>query len=78
MKTKLTISIDEELLPKAKKALKKEKTSISAFVEEKLREIVSNSRPSFVDSFSGTLELRELKDEEDIARYSYLKRKYKL
>ena len=78
MKTKLTVSIDKHLIPAAKEAFKKKNISLSSFIEDKLRDVVSSEGGSFADRWCGAFELRSKINDTDIARYSYLKRRYKL
>jgi len=72
MKTKLTLSIDEELLPKAKAAARKKGRSLSELVEDALRELSAPPSKSIVDEWRGAFEPAERQDE----RYKYLAEKY--
>jgi hypothetical protein len=73
MKTKLTITIDEELLPRAKRYARSRGTSLSALIEGALREMTSpEDAPSFSQRWRGSLALAERDDD----RYRALEEKY--
>jgi len=73
MKTKLTLSIDEELVPLAKTAARRQGRSLSDLVEEALREISVPPSKSVVDEWQGAFEPADRNDE----RYEYLAKKYR-
>ncbi len=79
MKTKLTITIDSELVPLAKNYAKSQGVSLSSLVEQALREMTKEQEqePSFVEKWRG--KFGPMTDREiDDARYEYLARKYNL
>lgn len=79
MKTKLTITIDSELVPLAKKYAKSQGVSLSSLVEQALRDMTKEQEPelSFVEKWRG--KFKPMTDREiDDARYEYLARKYNL
>lgn len=77
MKSKLTLTIDSQLIPKAKAMAGKHGKSLSGWVEEKLhKEIVATEEsedPDPIGKWSGMF-----KDVQDVdaARLSYIKRKF--
>lgn len=71
MKTKLTISVSKELVPRAKRFARKRGTSLSALIEDSLRAATSEE-VDFVDKWRGRFESCE----EDAPRLRYLKEKY--
>ena len=72
MKTKLTVTIDEELLPKAKAHARSAGVSLSHLIETALRMLTAEARPPFSERWSGRFEVAERKDE----RYEALAKKY--
>ena len=72
MKKKLTITIDEELLPRAKRYARSRGVSLSALIESSLRELAGDQHTSFVDKWSGRFELLE----RDDPRYQAIVAKY--
>ena len=56
MKKKLTITVDAQLLPKAKRYARSRGVSLSSLIEEALREIAEEEAPSFVDRWRGRFE----------------------
>jgi hypothetical protein len=73
MKTKLTLTIDQSLLPGAKRYARRRGVSLSSLVENALREMIEpGDRASFSTRWRGTMALSERDDE----RYRYLMRKY--
>ncbi|MGH9461193.1 MAG: DUF6364 family protein [Vicinamibacteria bacterium] len=72
MKTKLTVTIDEDLLPKAKDHAKSLGVSLSQLIEQALREMSEAERPSFSDRWRGRLRVAKRRD----ARYRRLAEKY--
>ena len=73
MKTRLTITVDRELVPKAKRYASARGLSLSAVIERALRELVEDERPSFSQRWRGRFVLREDVNDD---RYQYLVRKY--
>lgn len=57
MKTKLTITVDQEILPGAKEAAEARGTSLSQLVEDLLRQLAAERRPSFSQRWRGRLQL---------------------
>ncbi|MCZ0954867.1 MAG: DUF6364 family protein [Rhodospirillaceae bacterium] len=47
MKTKLTITVDSELLPRAKQYARSRGVSLSSLIEASLREVAGEDTPSF-------------------------------
>lgn len=72
MKKKLTITIDEELIPKAKKFAYSRGESLSSLVERTLREAAVKYEPTFSSRWRGRLRAAE----GDDPRYETLARKY--
>jgi hypothetical protein len=73
MKTKLTVTVDEEILPGARAAAAARGTSLSQLVENMLRELAAERRPSFSQRWRGRLELDV---QEGDPRYQALVEKY--
>jgi hypothetical protein len=75
MKTKLTLTIDDELIPRAKRYAKAKGTSLSAIVELALRRVTTGpSQPSFSKRWRGRLSIKA----GDDARYRVLAERYDL
>lgn len=74
MKTKLNLTIDEELVPLSKAFAKKQGKSVSELVEILLREVVAEDAPSFSEKWRGKFSVEEKSD----PRYAALKERYKL
>jgi antitoxin component of RelBE/YafQ-DinJ toxin-antitoxin module len=72
MKAKLTLSVDEELIPQAKAYARSQGLSLSQIVETALREVSSESRPPFSRRWRGQFEPTRHDDE----RYRALADKY--
>ena len=53
MKTKLTVTIDDEVLPAAKQYAKLHGVSLSRLIETALREVSSTDRMSFSEKWRG-------------------------
>ena len=73
MKKKLTLTIDADLLPLAKRYAHSQGLSLSALVERSLRELAELDAPTFTSKWRGYFKTAEM---EDDARYDYLARKY--
>lgn len=71
MKTRLTVTIDEDLLPKAKRVARKRGVSLSSVIEESLRRLVADDT-NFVARWRGRFEEVPTND----PRMTYLKGKY--
>jgi hypothetical protein len=75
MKTKLTLTIDDELIPRAKRYAKAKGTSLSALVELALRRVtIESSQSSFSKRWRGKLSIEATDD----ARYRVLAERYDL
>ena len=72
MKTKLTITVDRELVPKAKRYARSKGVSLSSLIEMELRDLVSGEAPSFASRWRGEFEPAGLGG----PRYEALARKY--
>ena len=73
MKTKLTVTIDEDLVPRAKRYARRRGVSLSSLIESALREMADNKdTPSFAERWRGSMALAERDDE----RYKALLEKY--
>ena len=72
MKRKLTITVDGELLPRAKRYARSRGVSLSSVIEASLREITVEDAPSFASRWRGRFEAAR----RDEARYEALARKY--
>ena len=72
MKTKLTVTIDEELIPRAKDYARSKGVSLSQVIEGALRELAAADRPSFAEKWRG--KLRAARRDDD--RYRRLAEKY--
>jgi Family of unknown function (DUF6364) len=72
MKTKLTITVDRELVPHAKRYASQQGVSLSSVIENALRELVGSGSPSFADRWRGRFVSADRVDE----RYRALMDKY--
>ncbi len=72
MKTKLTVTIDAELLPRAKRYARTRGVSLSSLIEDALREMAAEEEPSFVHRWRGRFEPASRDDE----RFRILAEKY--
>ena len=72
MKQKLTITIDAELLPLAKRYAHAQGVSLSSLIEQALREVTGESTPSFTSRWRGQFRAAE----RDDPRYDALFQKY--
>ena len=72
MKTKLTITVDAELVPKAKRYARSRGVSLSSFIEQSLREAAGGDMPSFASRWRGRFRAAGHQD----PRYDALARKY--
>jgi hypothetical protein len=73
MKAKLTVTVEEELIPEAKRYAHSRGTSLSQLIEGSLREMMAGSRPSFSQRWRGQFRAAEREDDE---RYNALAKKY--
>jgi post-segregation antitoxin (ccd killing protein) len=72
VKTKLTLTIDSQLIPRAKRYARARGVSLSSVVEEALRGLASDESPSFVERWQGRFEAAAKEDE----RFRALAEKY--
>ncbi|MFQ5744231.1 MAG: DUF6364 family protein [Acidobacteriota bacterium] len=72
MKRKLTVTIDEELLPRAKRYARSSGVSLSQLIETELRELTSRDSASFSARWGGRF--RPAAHDDD--RYRRLASKY--
>lgn len=73
MKTKLTITLERDLVPKAKRYAKRRGVSLSSLIEATLEEMTRSAEStSFVDRWRGSMSLAGRDDE----RYRQLRDKY--
>ena len=73
MKAKLTVTIDEELIPKAKEHARAQGMSLSQLIENSLRELAVGDQPSFGQRWRGKFTAAERDDE----RYKALTKRYR-
>ncbi len=73
MKQKLTITVDSDLLPAAKRYARSRGVSLSSLVELSLREMTAGTAPSFASRWRGKFRPA---GREDDPRYDALARKY--
>jgi hypothetical protein len=84
MKTKLTLSIDPEVVARAKDEAQRRGTSVSDMVETYLAVVSKPDEPQkaieispLLKSFSGVIKLKDGEEfDYDKVRYEYLKEKY--
>ncbi|WP_420441451.1 DUF6364 family protein [Candidatus Palauibacter sp.] len=72
MKTKLTITVDSEVVPAAKRYARGRGVSLSSLIEGSLREMVKDEGPSFTERWKGQFRAAD----RDDPRYEALARKY--
>ena len=72
MKKKLTITVDAELLPIAKRYARSRGVSLSSLIEQSLREVAGEHTPSFASRWRGQFRAAE----HDDPRYDTLAKKY--
>ncbi len=72
MKRKLTITVDGDLLPRAKRQARARGVSLSSLVEASLREFAAEEAGSFASRWRGRLQAAGRDDK----RYEALARKY--
>lgn len=63
MKTKLTVTIDQELLPRAKAYAREAGSSLSEVIENALRELSTDAQPDFATRWRGKFSLSQGDDE---------------
>lgn len=72
MKAKLTVTIEEQLIPKAKQKAKADGVSLSQLIERELEKLTSDGGPRFSDRWRGKFRAANRNDE----RYKALARRY--
>ena len=72
MKQKLTITIDSELIPRAKRYARSRGVSLSSVIEHSVREMTRDTTRSFSSKWRGQFRAAE----RDDPRYRALARKY--
>lgn len=72
MKQKLTITVDAELVPAAKRYARSRGMSLSAVIEQSLREVAGEETQTFSQKWRGKFKAAEHGD----ARYEALAKKY--
>ncbi len=72
MKQKLTVTVDAELVPIAKRFARSRGVSLSSLIEQALREITGGRTPSLSRRWRGKFHA----DERDDPRYNALAKKY--
>lgn len=72
MKTKLTVTVDRDVLPRAKRYARARGVSLSALIEDALRRMTAEEEASFSQRWRGSLELAKGDDE----RFRALLEKY--
>ena len=72
MKQKLTITVDAELLPIAKRYARSRGVSLSSLIEQSLREVAGGHAPSFAARWRGKFRAAQ----RDDPRYEALAKKY--
>ena len=77
MKKKLTVTVDADVLPLAKRYAKSKGVSLSSLVEQALRDMTREEEPTFSEKWRG--KFKSMTDAEiESARYEFLARKYHL
>ena len=72
MKQKITVTVDGELLSKAKRYARSQGVSLSSLIETELRDLVSGEASSFASRWRGEFEPAQREN----PRYEALARKY--
>jgi hypothetical protein len=72
MKAKLTITVDEELIPEAKRFARSRGKSLSQLVEDGLRQAIAEREQSFAQRWRGRFRAAHGEDE----RFARLTKKY--
>ena len=72
MKTKLTITIDEDLIPVAKEHARSQRQSLSGIIEAALRALTSSEKGTFARRWRGRFRPSKRKGD----RYDSLAKKY--
>jgi hypothetical protein len=58
VKTKLTVSIDRDLVPRAKRSARRQGVSLSAVIERALTRLAEDDAPSFAGTWRGRFQVR--------------------
>jgi hypothetical protein len=74
MKTKLTVTMDEELIPRAKRYAKEHNRSLSNLIEDSLRVLTQKPEQTFSEQWKGKFTVQR----KDTERFKYLAKKYDL
>ena len=72
MKTKLTLTIDKELVPRFKKYARKKGISVSKLVENSLRELTIDDTTVFTKKWKGKFKTEKREE----SRYKKLEKRY--
>jgi post-segregation antitoxin (ccd killing protein) len=72
MKSKLTITVDADLIPRAKRYARARGVSLSSLIEDVLRGMAAEEEPSFADRWKGRFEPASPEDD----RFRTLAEKY--
>ena len=72
MKQKLTVTVDAELLPLAKRYARSRGVSLSSLIEQSLRAVAGEDTPTFASRWRGRLRAAR----RDEPRYEALAKKY--
>lgn len=72
MKQKLTVTVEAEVIPMAKRYARSRGMSLSSLIEQFLKEAVGEGKPSFASRWRGRLKPADRSD----PRYEALARKY--
>lgn len=72
MKKKLTITVDAELIPRAKRHARSRGVSLSSLIEQSLRDMTAKNTPSFASRWRGRFQAAQ----RDGLRYDKLAKKY--
>lgn len=75
VKQRLTITVDAEVLPAAKRYARSRSVSLSSLVEQSLREMAADRSASFTERWAGKFAPAGRQGDP---RYEYLARKYDL
>ena len=75
MKQKLTVTVDSELVPLTKRYARSKSVSLSALIEQSLRETTGGDDMPFGTKWRGKFKLAERTGDP---RYEYLAKKYDL
>lgn len=74
MKTRINLTIDEELVPLSKQYANKQGKSVSELVETLLRELIISEQPAFSKKWRGKFKLAE----KDDSRFEKLRERFDL